>query len=287
MTKLVQLFINPVLNKEVKLRFRTFKSTIGIFFYLIVLGAVALGFIFMQTQFGGGFFRPEQSRTLFMVLSMGQLALIIFMTPALTAGVISGERERQTLNILLSTGQSSISIIFSKLISSIAFLIVMVVASMPLYSIVFLYGGVSPKMVVITFTVYFITMLGIGSIGIMVSTLIRKTIVSIITTYGITLFFMVGIVLVFIFLQGVLWRYNPQGLPTTSPLPYLMLMANAPAVLLSSFDPGIEREILRISSITAPLIYGFILTYLGLTILALTVSVQKLRPSMKKGRKVK
>lgn len=286
MTKLSQFFINPVLNKEVKLRFRSFKSVLGIFFYLVVIGAVALGFIFMQTRFGGGFFRPEQSRTLFMVLSVGQLALIIFMTPGLTAGVISGERERQTLNILLSTGQSSFSIIISKLVSSIAFLFIMVIGSMPLYSIVFLYGGVSPKMVVITFIMYIITMLGIGSIGIMISTLIRRTIVSIITTYGITLFLMVGLVLLFFFFQGVLWNYNPQtGMPNESPIPYLMLMANAPAVLLSTFEPGIENEILRLSSIKVPLMYGFILTYLGMAILALIISIQKLRPSMRKGRR--
>jgi ABC-2 type transport system permease protein len=286
MTKLSQMFINPVLNKEIKLRFRSFKSFLGIFFYLAVLGAVALGFIFMQTQFGGGFFRPEQSRTLFMVLSMGQLALIIFMTPGLTAGVISGERERQTLNILLSTGQSSLSIILSKLVSSIAFLFLMVIGSLPLYSIVFLYGGVSPNMVMLTFLVYIITMLGIGSIGIMISTLIRRTIVSIITTYGITLMLMVGVVLVYIFFQSVFLSYNHQtGIQQQSYVPYFLLMVNAPAVLMSTFEPGIERDILRVSKITAPLLYGFIITYLGLTIFALTVSIKKLRPSMRKGRR--
>ena len=74
-----------------------------------------------------------------MVLSVLQLALIVFITPGLTAGVISSERERQTLNMLLTTTQSSTSIIIGKLVSSVAYLLLLMIASLPLYSIVFLY----------------------------------------------------------------------------------------------------------------------------------------------------
>ncbi len=285
MERLSNLLINPVLNKEIKLRFRSFRSVLGVFFYLFVLGAIALGFIYMSTKFGTGYFRAEESRTLFMVLSMGQLGLIIFMTPGLTAGVISGEREKQTLPILLTTAQSSLTIIVSKLLSSLAYLIVMVIASLPLYSIVFLYGGVSPKMLSITFLIYFMTMLTIGSIGIMISTIIRKTMVATITTYGISLVLVVGVGLIYIFYRGVFMYNHTTGVPNDTMIPYLLLMVNPPVVLLSTFIPEVQYEIFRDSVITAPLLTGFILSYVVLSIFTIFVAVRKLRPNMKKGRK--
>ncbi|PAV29414.1 ABC transporter permease [Virgibacillus profundi] len=275
------LLINPVLNKEIKLRFRSFKSFLGVFFYLFALGGIAIGFILMNTVFSynaSAIFRPEQSRTMFMVLSFVQMALILFMTPGLTSGVISGERERQTLNILLTTPQSSTSIILSKLISSIAYLLLMMVASLPLYSIVFLFGGVSPALLGATFGLYFITMLAIGSIGILFSTLIRKTIIATIITYGITLFFTAGTaILTMIGMQFV----NFQNLNQTSVMPYITSMFNPFIILLASFEEGVTNEINSMSGIEFSLITGFVLSFLLISFICLFISIKKLRPKMK------
>ncbi|MBO1914210.1 hypothetical protein J4G37_56505, partial [Microvirga sp. 3-52] len=68
------------------------------------------------------YFTPDESFFLFTLLSFIQLGLVLFISPGLTAGVISTEREKQTLPILLTTSQSSFQIILGKLLSSIAFL---------------------------------------------------------------------------------------------------------------------------------------------------------------------
>lgn len=125
---------------------------------------------------------------MFIFLAVVQLALILFITPGLTAGVISSERERQTLNILLTTSQSSTNIIFGKLISSISYLLLLVVASLPLYSIVFLFGGISPAQLLMVLGFNVFTVIVYGSIGVLFSTLVRKTIAAMVTTYGVTLF---------------------------------------------------------------------------------------------------
>ena len=161
---------NPVLVKEVKLRFRSLKSFTGILFYLIAMSIFVFGFIFLTTSFTGtGFFSPEQSFMLFGMLTFIQLGLILFITPGLTAGTISTEREKQTLNILLTTSQSSLQIILGKLSSSIAFLLLMLVAGLPIYSLVFLFGGISPGQLGLIFLFFFLTMLTVGSIGVMFS----------------------------------------------------------------------------------------------------------------------
>lgn len=46
-------FSNPVLLKELKLRFRAFKSFSGLMFYLAVLCIFVAGFLLIYTQFSG------------------------------------------------------------------------------------------------------------------------------------------------------------------------------------------------------------------------------------------
>ncbi len=286
MNKLSSLFINPVLNKEIKLRFRSFKSFLGILFYLAVCAAVCLAFIWIEGHNRNGF-TANDSRTLFMLLSIGQMGLIAFITPGLTAGSISGERERQTLNILLTTQQSSTSIVISKLFSSLAFLVLMLVASLPLYSLVFLYGGVSPKMVLITFGLHLLTMLMIGSLGVMFSTIIRKTMVATITTYGVMLFFVVGTGFLYILLGEIMYNLNQNPASTNQRwLPYISLMLNPGIVLFNSFEAGGLDYALQRMGITWPIWKGFTLSYIGISIFALFVSIMRLRPRMR-SKKVK
>lgn len=275
------IWINPVLNKEIKLRFRSFKSFLGVFFYLLAIGGIAIGFILMNTIFSYSstvIFRPEQSRTMFMVLSFVQMALVLFMTPGLTSGVISGERERQTLNILLTTPQSSTSIILSKLFSSIAYLLLMMIASLPLYSIVFLFGGVSPSLLIMTFALYLVTMLTVGSIGVLFSTIIRKTIVATIITYGITLFITAGTAFITLFAVQFI---SYQSANQTSVFPYITSMFNPFIILFNAFEEGMVNEINRISGIEFPMTAAFIISFLLISFLCLFISIKKLRPDKK------
>ena len=59
---MMERFYNPVLVKELKLRFRSFKSFSGLMFYLAVLCIFIAGFLLLTTEFTGrGFFKPETS----------------------------------------------------------------------------------------------------------------------------------------------------------------------------------------------------------------------------------
>ncbi|WP_078380293.1 ABC transporter permease [Sutcliffiella halmapala] len=279
---------NPMLNKEFKLRFRSFKSFLGVFFYLAVLGMIALFFIYMETRYSSmGMFRPENSKNMFMLLAFVQLALIFFMTPGLTAGVISSEREKQTLNILLTTQQSSTSIIISKLASSLSFLLLIVVSSLPLYSIVFLFGGISPKLLFMTFGIYLITMITLGSIGVFFSTFIRKTIVAMICTYGVAFFLAAGTAVLTLFMVSF-FQYGMGGMqPSTNPAPYFVAMLNPFVLLMTAFEPSVEMELHQITGWEISLGVGFIISYIAISILLVLISIKKLRPNMRprKGKK--
>jgi ABC-2 type transport system permease protein len=275
------LFLNPVMNKEFKLRFRSFKSFLGLAFYLLALSILIVGFIYLQTQNSPmGLFRPDQSREMFMLLSFIQLGLILFITPGLTAGVISGEREKQTLNILLTTNQSSTSIILGKLVSSISFLLLMIIASLPIYSIVFLFGGISPGQVLLILGFYIFTIIVFGSIGIFFSTLVRRTIIAMVSTYGVALFLIGGTAFLFTISMAV----NAMGgMMTNNPVSYFFAMLNPGFILFGLLEPNAFNELSNGVGfgVDLPLWAAYLVSYTILFILMIVISIRKLRPNMK------
>ncbi|AQQ53858.1 ABC transporter permease [Planococcus lenghuensis] len=275
------ILINPVLIKELKLRFRNAKSFVGVLFYLLAMSIFVFGFIYLQTAFSGnGFFRPADSIILFMMISFIQLGLILFITPGLTAGAISTEREKQTLNILLTTSQTSFQIIFGKLTSSVVFLLLLIIAGLPIYSLVFLYGGVSPGQVFMILMFDITTLLAFGSVGVMYSTVTRRTIVSMISTYG-TMVFFAGMTAFFLLLS--LQFNNAAGLypeNTVSPLSYFLGAINPVIVLLSLLEPQTLEEVYGLTGIRFPLWVTYVIFYSLLTAAALLVAVKTLRVNM-------
>jgi ABC-type transport system involved in multi-copper enzyme maturation permease subunit len=287
--------INPVLGKEFTLRMRTPRSMWALFFYLTAIGILAFGFLaIFGLNSRTGAYDPAQSRSMFLFISVAQLGLIAFMTPGLTAGVVSGEREKQTLNLLLVTQQSSTSIILSKLASSLAFMTLLVVSTLPVFSIVFLYGGISPGQVGTVFVFYLFTMLAFGSFGVMFSTFLRRTMLSVITSYGLTVFLYGGTAFCYLVLNLLTASYTANQ---TSPpvivnwIGFLLMGINPVAALISIFDSELSDSVFR-SGFTGPqseapvelwLVYFIIYTLLA--VVAILQSIRHIRPVPKKRKR--
>ncbi|GGG80052.1 ABC transporter permease [Paenibacillus radicis (ex Gao et al. 2016)] len=288
--------INPVLNKEFRLRMRTARSMWTIFAYLFAIGLMALCSIYLTQELGGSStsFNPERSRILFYFLSFAQLGLITFMAPGLTAGVISGEREKQTLNLLLTTQQSSTTIILSKLVSSLGFMVLIVVSTIPVYSMVFLYGGISPSQLFLVFIYYFFMMIMLGSLGILFSTLFKRTMISVIVTYGVTLFIYVGTLLIFYVALSVT---NNTANNAVNPAAYNwighILAWNPGVALYSILDPNVSEQIYEIHNRgqqasqkpAFQLWHEFMIIYGLISAGVLWLSIAKLRPRLKRRNK--
>lgn len=281
---MMERFYNPVLVKELKLRFRSFKSFSGLMFYLAVICIFIAGFLLLTTEFTGkGFFRPDTSFMMFAVLTILQMALVLFITPSLTAGAISSEREKQTLNILLTTTQSSTQIIIGKLLSSVAFLVLMLVAGLPLYSLVFLFGGVSPSQLISIFLFYLLTVVAIGSIGVMFSTITKKTIVAMIATYG-SIIFLGGITAFFFFLSMAFHQMGNTIATSSSFMTYFWASINPGALMLTLISPSMGDALAELSGIDIPVWMTYLLVYVLIIVLSLTIAIKKLRANMKSNR---
>jgi len=281
---MMERFYNPVLVKELKLRFRSFKSFSGLMFYLAVICIFIAGFLLLTTGFTGkGFFRPDTSFMMFAVLTILQMALVLFITPSLTAGAISSEREKQTLNILLTTTQSSTQIVIGKLLSSVAFLVLMLIAGLPLYSLVFLFGGVSPSQLITIFLFYLVTVVAIGSIGVMFSTITKRTIVAMIATYG-SIIFLGGITAFFFFLSMAFHQMGNPGVASSSFMTYFWASINPGALMLTLISPSMGDALVEVSGIEIPVWVTYLIIYLLIIVLTLTIAIKKLRANMKSNR---
>ena len=79
-----------------------------------------------------------------------QAFLIVFIGPAFTAGAISGEKERQTYDLLRTTLLPAGALVRGKLISALGYVFLLVFASVPLQSVAFLLGGVALEELIIS-----------------------------------------------------------------------------------------------------------------------------------------
>lgn len=277
-------FHNPVLFNEWKMRMRTNRSPWIILLYLLVLGAMTLTIIFFMTN-GGSYYNPNDTRELFMMLSVFQLGMISFVVPGLTAGVISGERERQTLSVLLTTNVSATRLILGKWLASLSFMTFLVIATIPLYAIVFLYGGISPAQVIKVFGFYVITMFGIGSIGVLMSTLIKRTGIATVVTYAVVFGFAIGSSILAEIIKEFIRYQRRSGSMSSVPMPdwpHLLHNFNPLFAMLNIFDEGPQ---IRIGNVDPYAVYCL---FFGIiTLFCLLLSIYLIQPVKPRFRKAK
>lgn len=264
--------VNPVFMKEIKLRFRNAKSFSALAFYLIAMALMILAYVVIVTNFiGTGYFRPNESFVLFCCLTVLQMGLVLFMTPALTAGAVSAEREKQTLNILLTTILTSPQIIVGKLLSSIAFLVLLLIATLPMYSLVFLFGGVSPGQLLSVFLLFLLTVFSLGSLGVLFSTITKKTVVAMISTYG-TMIFLTVFTAIFFFVSMTFMDET-----STHFISYFWIALNPFAVVLSVLVPDIHLGISEMTRVDQPLWVVYTIIYVVIGVVSLVLAVKNLR----------
>lgn len=170
-----------LLTKELRSRLRRERSVWVIITYLLVMGLLGFGFLQRENAFGGGYrayLLSQIGAQLFALLSYVQLFLIVFIAPAFTSTAINGEKERQTFDLLLCSKLSGFSLVAGKLIAGLANTLLLIVASIPLFSLVFFFGGVAPTQVLSTLVVFIVTAIVAGTFSLFCSTLLRRPTVS-------------------------------------------------------------------------------------------------------------
>jgi len=279
------MIINPVLLKEIKVKMRSWKAVVIIGVYLLILAAVALFITYTNsTDMYSSTINPQFSIGVYTWIAVIQFILILFIVPALTSGAVAGERERQTLDLILCTTLRPRSIIIGKLLASMSHVILLIIASIPMFSIVFLYGGISVIEIAQLFAFYIVTAIMTGSIGIFFSTHVKKTISATVLTYALGLFMCFGTIFIAVFYLRIFYNNNYQGY---FPLLHINPLAGFSSLLIEQFggQSGILNSIFGIRSTsgyigTAPWLINMYVD-LGITAVSLFLASYRINPIRK------
>ena len=100
--------------------------------------------------------------------------MVCAVTPAVTAGAISGEKEKLTYEMLHGhPALSPASILWGKLISALSYVFLLLFAAVPLASLVFIFGGVAPRDMLKALVVLVVLAVSLGVLGLFMSALVR------------------------------------------------------------------------------------------------------------------
>lgn len=114
-----------------------------------------------------------------------EFIMLMFIMPAITSGTISGERERQTLDLMLTTKMKSWEIVTGKLAAAFVTMFLVVISSFPVIAMVFVYGGITWGNVAQMMACYVVSALVAGSLGNCCSSLFKRSTVATVAAYAV------------------------------------------------------------------------------------------------------
>ncbi len=189
---------NPIVLRDLR---ATMRGTRAFWFqgaYLGLLGILAVtGYALSTNQnlFDGMRGTSYSPRTFSIVDAQHQLqsfyyfifltlaALITLISPALTATSVSDERQRQSLDLLVTTPLSATEMLVGKLMSSLAFLGVLLALSLPASALCVLLGGASFGDMFRVYALLAVDAVVLASIGLYFSCACKNSLHSVIWTY--------------------------------------------------------------------------------------------------------
>jgi ABC-2 type transport system permease protein len=243
--------VTTIMVKELRSRMRGRRAFIVLTIYLGLLALITYGAYLIvapsaRDGFGGGF--PGQAntsaiigQTIFTLLSIFQLILICFIAPGFTAGQISLEREKQTLDLLVSTPLRPGAIVVGKLLAALAFVMLMIVAAVPITAIVLMYGGASVDDIVRQQLVLLATAVVLGAIGLFYSALLKRTQAATVLSYITMLALTLGTIMLFGFWTLLINQDGGFGIGPPRRAPEQLLYVNPGIAMLdvvSNTEPG-------------------------------------------------
>lgn len=293
---------NPIVLKELRARMRGRRAFVILTAHLLLLSAgisiVYLTLAASRDAVGSPDMRQTLGKAVFgMVVGMELLA-VSFIAPALTAGAISSERERQTYDLLRTTLLSARSVVFGKLSSALFYVLLLLFAAIPLQSMAFLFGGVAIEEVLIGNLLLVITAISFSAVGIFFSSFTRRTLISTVLADAFAILIMFGLPILLVTCIAIL-NAAPLG-PNFASNPIWELALVLAGWFIVSFNPlatAVATEVILIEEqsafyISFPLPNGntfpiispwisFTIIYLLLSVLMIWLSIRFVRQAEK------
>lgn len=211
---------------------------------LAFLTAAAMSAEVLSRQFQGGAMAVlGHGRELFVMFVALQFLGVYLFLPAMVCPLITSEKERDTLQLLMLTRLSPWGILWGKLLSRLIPMLLLIAMSLPLFALAYSLGGFEIGMLWATGWGLGLTMLQVAALGLFCSTYFRTTAGAFIATY----------------VLGILMLFGPLILDETT-----HLLRNLHEFLAMTFNPagpgGWQRQFLGFHQ------YNFSALFFGLIV---------------------
>jgi ABC-type transport system involved in multi-copper enzyme maturation permease subunit len=163
--------------------------------------------------------RPEAAKRLVSLFFLGQFVLASLMTPSFASGAITGEKERQSYEMLLASPVRPGAIVVGKLLAALCHLGILMLCSLPIVMLCLPLGGVNAIEVLATYASMMSAIVLFGMICMWASSYFKRTSAALVVSYL--------MILPLVMLAVLVWNALGQG-----PVRLLVAMAVVPLVCL-------------------------------------------------------
>ncbi len=188
---------NPLLLKELRGRMRGARAFVVLTVYLLLLSCFASIVYYAvsssYSSYGSAPDMAEIGMTVFISVALIQVLMVTFITPAFTAGAISGERERKTYELLQTTLLPPRRVVSGKLTAALSYVLLLIMAAIPLEGLAFMLGGVIVEELLVLLLILLVTMLSFGALGLLFSSFARTTLAATVLSYVTALLVTIGL----------------------------------------------------------------------------------------------
>jgi len=234
------LLENPVLQRELLVNLRMTRAFVLLLVYIALLGLVVYVAWPNQARLDLSR-RPAEASRLVDLFFLGQYVLVSLMVPSFAAGTITGEKERQTYEMLLASPMRPVAVVLGKLLAALCHLAVLVFCSLPIVMLCLPLGGVSLYEVLATYGGMAASVTLFGMICVAASSYFTRTIAALVVSY---------LVILPLTLAGILFYNASSGfgrlIVIGGALPVACLMASAALLRATSrrllFPPDVGAD---------------------------------------------
>ena len=178
---------NPVFSREMRVSSRSIRLPLILAVFNGILSVAALLNMYSAvTQVRtSAAIQYTRFMDMYELVATIEFVLLVFLSPAVTAASISGERERQTLDLMLSTQMTASQVVVGKLMGALATQFLLIISGFPLVAMVFVYGGITWGDALELILCYVAAAFFAGCLRICCSSLFKGSTISTVVTYWI------------------------------------------------------------------------------------------------------
>lgn len=208
---LKRIFLNPLAVREIRQACRSWKLVVFLSVYLLLQGAIFAIWVYAASD-RGTFSNPTSvGRGLFITMSIVLVTVVMLIFPAFSSTAIASEHEKKSFDLLLLTPLSPWEIALGKFFAAAIQASVFLIATVPLFAMANLFGGIEPVVFFVTLWVLVLLSILISFIGVYASSLVTRAIPAVLVTYAFA--FVLGLVMLVVFLTLAFAAFATAAFP--------------------------------------------------------------------------